>query len=180
MLALPEHKIIRMPLNIEIKAYCSDPQLAADILLANNADYKGKDHQIDTYFKVDDGRLKLREGNIENNLIYYKRENQAGPKKSDVILHPTGDDISIKEILNEVLGVRVVIDKQRDIYFIGNVKFHLDDVIKLGTFIEIEAIGEQGEEEELNRQCKYFMDLLHIKEADLIVDSYSDLLLKSF
>ena len=166
--------------NVEIKARSMRNDQIRDILISRNADFRGEDQQVDTYFISSSGRLKLREGSIENNLIYYKRENQAGPKKSDVILPPTGDDISIKEILKEVLGVRVVINKQRDIYFIGNVKFHLDDVIKLGTFIEIEAIGEQGEEEELNRQCKYFMDLLHIKEADLIVDSYSDLLLKSF
>jgi adenylate cyclase class 2 len=167
-----------MPVNIEIKAYCADPQTAVEILIGNNADYKGKDHQVDTYFKVDNGRLKLRVGNIENNLIFYKRADQAGPKKSDVILHPTGDDKNIKDILREVLGIKVVVDKQRDIYFIDNVKFHIDEVKGLGSFVEIEAIGEQGQEDELNKQCKYFMDLLHIKEADLIVDSYSDLLLK--
>jgi adenylate cyclase class 2 len=167
-----------MPVNIEIKAYCADPQTTVEILIGNNADYKGKDHQVDTYFKVDNGRLKLRVGNIENNLIFYKRADQAGPKKSDVILHPTGDDKNIKDILREVLGIKVVVDKQRDIYFIDNVKFHIDEVKGLGSFVEIEAIGEQGQEDELNKQCKYFMDLLHIKEADLIVDSYSDLLLK--
>ena len=176
---MPKFNILAMPVNIEIKAYCSDLQRAAEILYENNAHFKGKDHQVDTYFKVDSGRLKLREGNIENNLIFYKRADMAGPKKSDVILHPTGDNNSIKDILEEVLGIKVVVDKQRDIYFIGNVKFHLDEVKKLGTFIEIEAIGEEGEEDELNQQCKYFMDLLHIKDEDLIVVSYSDLLLKS-
>ena len=33
-------------------------------------------------------------------------------------------------------------DKKREIYFIHNVKFHIDNVKNLGTFIEIEAIDE--------------------------------------
>ena len=167
-----------MPVNIEIKAFCSDPQHVADILLAHNADYKGNDHQIDTYFNVSDARLKLREGSIENNLIYYKRDNQSGPKRSDVILYPTGKDKNIKEILKETIGIKVVVDKKRDIYFIENVKFHVDRVEGLGDFVEIEAIGEEGDEEELNRQCEYYIDLLEIPKENLIEDSYSDLLLK--
>ncbi len=34
-------------------------------LLTHGADYKGTDRQTDTYFNVPNGRLKLREGNIE-------------------------------------------------------------------------------------------------------------------
>ena len=167
-----------MPVNIEIKAYCPDPERVAEILRDHKADYKGKDHQVDTYFQVNDGRLKLREGNIENNLIYYKRDDQAGPKKSEVVLYPVGEDRSIKKILTKVLGIMVVVDKQRHIYFIDNVKFHIDHVQGLGNFVEIEAIGEKGEEAALDQQCKHFMEVLHIKNGDLIVDSYSDLLLK--
>jgi hypothetical protein len=33
--------------------------------------------------------MKLREGNIENYLVYYKRERKAGPKQSNCILHET-------------------------------------------------------------------------------------------
>jgi predicted adenylyl cyclase CyaB len=167
-----------MPVNIEIKAQCPDPTGVARILTEHQAEFKGTDHQVDTYFNVTDGRLKLREGKIENNLIYYKRADQAGPKRSDVILHPSGKDDSIKQILTEVLGVKVIVDKERDIYFIDNVKFHIDKVRNLGNFVEIEAIGKEGEEDTLDQQCKHFMELLHIKNEDLIVDSYSDLLLK--
>lgn len=167
-----------MPVNIEIKAHCADPKEIARILEYYGADHKGTDHQLDTYFSVTDGRLKLREGKIENNLIYYKRADQAGPKRSDVILHPSGKDDSIKQILDKVLGVKVIVDKERDIYFIDNVKFHIDKVKGLGNFVEIEAIGEEGEEDTLDQQCKHFMEVLHIKSEDLIVDSYSDLLLK--
>ena len=58
-----------MPLNIEIKAKCQVPEKIHQILRKKEAEFKGIDHQIDTYFNVNDGRLKLREGNIENHLI---------------------------------------------------------------------------------------------------------------
>jgi adenylate cyclase class 2 len=167
-----------MPVNIEIKAHCPDPKKAEEILLGLNVVFKGKDHQVDTYFKVNEGRLKLREGNIENNLIYYKRTDQSGPKRSDVILYPGSRDANLKKILQDVLGIMVVVDKQRDIYFIDNVKFHIDEVQELGSFIEIEAIGEQGQEDRLDQQCKHYMSILDITDNQLISISYSDLLLQ--
>ncbi len=76
-----------MPIiNIEIKAATADQDGIRKILRSLNADFKGTDHQTDTYFKVNHGRLKLREGNIENNLIWYERENIKGPKQANIIL----------------------------------------------------------------------------------------------
>jgi len=167
-----------MPVNIEIKARCSNPQVIASSLLELGADHKGTDHQVDTYFRVSSGRLKLREGNIENNLIYYKRSDQDGPKRSDVVLYPANPDHGLKQILTDTMGVLVVVDKKRDIYFIGNVKFHIDLVDRLGSFVEIEAIGEEGEEEKLDGQCKYYINELNISEDDLVSVSYSDLLIE--
>ena len=104
-------------INIEIKARCGKPSKIRKLLRSLGADFKGKDHQIDTYFKIPNGRLKLREGNIENCLIYYQRKNKRGPKQSDVILFKTSSDTSLKEILSKSLGILAVVDKQREIYF---------------------------------------------------------------
>jgi len=73
----------------------------------------------------------------------------------------------------------VVVDKQREIYFIDNVKFHIDRVEELGNFVEIEAIDKSGSlgEEQLQKQCRKYMNLLDIAEGDLVGESYSDLLL---
>jgi adenylate cyclase class IV len=57
--------------NIEIKARCNDLDKIRSILKTKNALFKGVDNQVDTYFNSKIGRLKLREGNIESNLIYY-------------------------------------------------------------------------------------------------------------
>ena len=76
-------------INVEIKARCADPEQVRAVLRQRNASFAGLDRQVDTYFRAPQGRLKLREGNIENALIYYHRPNQAGPKTSDVLLHQT-------------------------------------------------------------------------------------------
>lgn len=169
-----------MPIIIEIKAKCAEQNRIRDILTSQHPLFKGTDHQIDTYFKVNQGRLKLREGNIENHLIYYERENTATPKKSEVTLFKTEPGSSLKSILTQSLGILVVVDKQREIYFIDNVKFHIDSVKQLGTFIEIEAIDDNGSirKDKLQEQCQYYLDLFQINPADLISHSYSDLLLK--
>lgn len=165
--------------NVEIKARCADLGSIREYLQAHFAELRGSDHQVDTYFRSPNGRLKLREGNIENALIFYLRENQAGPKVSDVSLWAIPTGFPIKEVLTKSLGVLVAVDKQREIYFIDNVKFHLDVVHGLGTFVEIEAIDLDGTIglEQLRGQCNFYLDALGIKEEDLLIVSYSDLLL---
>lgn len=165
--------------NIEIKARTDRHGEIREILKSKNADFKGTDNQTDTYFKVNSGRLKIREGNIENQLIYYLRENTENPKQSNVILYKTDPGSSLKQILKQSLGILTVVEKEREIYFIGNVKFHLDYIKGLGTFVEIEAIDTDGTigKEKLSEQCNYYLDLLQIPHEDLISDSYSDLLI---
>jgi len=167
-------------LNIEIKARCTDHKKVRNFLVSNHADFKGTDHQIDTYFKANNGRLKLREGNIENHLIFYEREDKEGPKQSKVILFSSDPKSSLKEILTHAIGILVIVDKLREIYFIENVKFHIDTVKDLGTFMEIEAIDSDGsiDREELLGQCNKYLSLFGINENDLISVSYSDLFLQ--
>lgn len=169
-------------LNVEIKARCSNPEELHNKLLSLGADYRGEDHQVDTYFNCEKGRLKLRSGNIENSLIFYKRENSADAKSSEVemdILPPEND---IRSVLKASHGTKVEVDKFRKIYFIGNVKFHIDRVKDLGSFMEIEAIESEEfkTKDQLDKQCRFYIGELGVKKKDFIEVSYSDLLLESF
>lgn len=167
-------------LNVEIKAICNDLSFVRDYLIAHNAIFKGTDEQMDTYFNVNEGRLKLREGNIENNLIFYIRNNQAGPKSSHFQLVKLEDAKGLKEVLERSCGIKMIVRKRREIYYIDNVKFHLDDVPGLGSFIEIEAgnILANKTEVELLDQCNFYLKEFGTKEEDLIAESYSDMLMK--
>lgn len=165
---------------IEIKARCADPERARHALSEHRARLAGVDRQLDTYFRCPSGRLKLREGTIERALIHYLREDIPGPKRSEVLLYEPHPGDELKLILERALGVLVVVDKRRAIYFAGNVKLHVDEVEGLGSFIEIEAIADEGHPDRatLLAQCREFMALLGVEEQDLIECSYSDLLLR--
>jgi len=164
--------------NIEIKASVEDHTFIRDFLLSRQAIFKGTDHQRDTYFKVPQGRLKLRQGNIENALIHYEREDKEGPKTSWVSLYPVINGSVLESLLEKALGIKTVVEKDREIYFIENVKFHLDSVQGLGHFVEIEAIDTDGSigQEKLLRQCEYYLNTFRIKKEDLKTNSYSDMI----
>ncbi|MGG9961085.1 class IV adenylate cyclase [Ferruginibacter sp. SUN106] len=167
-------------LNFEFKAKATDINALEEKLLTLDPKYIGEDNQVDTYFNVATGRLKLREGNIENSLIYYERINTAGAKQSDILLYHHSPDKALKDILIKLHGVKVVVDKKRKIYFIDNVKFHFDKVEGLGTFVEVEAIDKDGNisVEKLKDQCSYYAAFFNIETSDYIAFSYSDLILE--
>jgi adenylate cyclase class 2 len=167
-------------INVEIKARCKDATGIRNYLQEHHADFKGTDHQTDTYFNVKNGRLKLREGNIENNLIFYKRKNHAGPKDSHFHLMKVTDPAVLKEVLTQSIGIRVIVQKKREIYYIGNVKFHIDEVPGLGSFVEIEAGNVLADlsREKLQQQCDHYLNEFGIQKEYLIAESYSDMLLR--
>lgn len=168
-------------INIEIKARTANADRIRQYLLNRGADFKGIDHQTDTYFDVPNGRLKLRQGNIENNLIWYQRTNQPGPKQSDCLLTAVADVNTLKQTLTNALGIKVAVVKKREIYFIGNVKFHIDELEGLGTFIEVEASNKTEDlpVEKLQEQCEYYRKAFEIQDEDLLQYSYSDMLLNN-
>jgi adenylate cyclase, class 2 len=167
-------------LNVEIKARCPQPGQVKQLLQQAGANFRGTDYQTDTYFNAPNGRLKLREGNIENNLIFYTRNNQAGPKSSSFILTAVPDAASLKAALTAAMGVKVVVAKKRDISYIDNVKFHVDEVEGLGHFVEIEAgnmLLPEATRQQLEAQCSHYIQLLGIEPEHLLTHSYSDMLL---
>jgi adenylate cyclase, class 2 len=168
-----------MHVNFEFKARHNDIAAAEKSLKEHNPLFVGEDHQVDTYFNVPNGRLKLREGTIEQALIFYRRSNVAGAKQSDVTLYQHKADAALKQVLTQSLGIKTVVDKKRRIYFIDNVKFHFDTVEGLGTFVEVEAIDKDGSigVDLLQEQCRQYQQLLGVQEADFIAESYSDLLM---
>ena len=80
----PEYIYRRIALNmenIEIKARYPDLDRGKKLAKAAGASYEGVLRQVDTYFIVANGRLKLREINGERSeLIYYERAACVGPK----------------------------------------------------------------------------------------------------
>lgn len=164
--------------DISLKARCADPEVIESILAGLNADYQGLDVQTDTYYETAEGRLKHRQGNIENRLIQYKRIPQEVGCKTEVTLYLKNPS---SETVAEVCRGKAVlaqVRKARKIFFIGNVKIHLDQIDKLGSFVEIEAIDLDGSVgiEVLRQQCDYYKSILQIDDEAIVNQDYIDLI----
>ena len=163
--------------NIEIKAHCPDLANATEIAKHVATKHLGMDHQIDTYFRTPNGRLKLRESSLSGAmLIPYIRSNISGPKKSDYALLRTDDPALSKRLLSEILGIETIVEKHRDIYLAGNVRIHLDNVKGLGTFMEFEAVYQNMDDESTeHKKVHELIKTFGLQEADLIQGSYREL-----
>ena len=165
-------------LNIELKARCEDVGRLRERCESLGAESQDPERQIDTYFKVAHGRLKLRESLQSGpELIHYIRGDVAGARESHYQLYRVEDAEGLKAILEKALGVKAVVAKRREIYLIGNVRVHLDKVQDLGSFVELEGIVENlaelvyvGDEVQRLRQA------LGIEDHALVRESYSDLI----
>jgi predicted adenylyl cyclase CyaB len=134
--------------------------------------------QIDTYFYCRQGRLKLREINgSAAQLVWYQRPDQQQPKPSRYGLVDVADPAGLKQALATTLGIRVIVEKQREIYLHHNVRIHLDEVCDLGTFLEFEAVlGPEIDVRQGTEQIARLMDEFQITQDDLCTGSYADLL----
>lgn len=139
-------------------------------------------HQVDTYFSVPAGRLKMREfgdGCAPCELIYYERSDVPGPRSSDYMIARVSDAKGLKAVLEAALGVTVIVRKTRTLYLHGNTRIHLDEVDGLGTFIEFEYVmPESGCDVDGEGEVRSLMAAFVIRDADLESRSYSDMLLR--
>ncbi len=138
------------------------------------AHYIGEDHQKDTYFEITQGKLKLREGTIENLIAHYERKMINGMERTSNYRYDQNPDKAEVDHLFRNHKVIGVIKKIRKIYKIQNVKIHLDKTEQGELFIEIEAIDEFQEFTEANllKQCLEIKTKLGIDDNQLIKSGY--------
>lgn len=164
--------------NIELKARDPDPDGSLRAALALGATDEGWLHQTDTYFRVPNGRLKLREESPQAHLIAYNRVDQAAARESRYRIVPVSDPEELKQALTETLGVRVVVEKVRRLLLWHAARIHLDKVRDLGTFIEIEAVADPTSDLSIERRhASELEEALAIIPGRIVASSYSDELL---
>jgi predicted adenylyl cyclase CyaB len=134
--------------------------------------------QRDTFYRVPNGRLKLREfGNGSAELIAYERPDRAGPKPSSYVRVDCGDPVSLHEALARALGVRGVVEKRRQVIRIGPTRVHLDEVVGLGSFLELEVVLREDQPEAAGEKlARELMAAFGIASESLIEGAYIDLL----
>jgi adenylate cyclase, class 2 len=171
--------------NVESKTRCPDLDGVARLASSLGAQYEGQLRQVDTYFDVPRGRLKLREishvapdGRVfaSAELIRYERPVESGARVS-AYERTTIDDVeSCKARLAGAHGVRGCVRKHRDLWILDSTRIHLDDVEGLGSFVELETVseGEPGAEE--RREHDRLRRALELDLLTTVDGSYIDLL----
>ncbi|MFQ5648927.1 MAG: class IV adenylate cyclase [bacterium] len=164
--------------NIEIKAKYPDLELGKRLAEEIGARFQGMLHQIDTYFSVRQGRLKLREINSEESqLIYYERADKSGLRTSIYHIYPVQEVTLLRSLLGAALGISTVVEKKRELYVFDEVRIHLDRVVGLGSFLEFEGRVIDGRARpEVQKKVERLLTHFGIPATNLIAGSYADLI----
>jgi predicted adenylyl cyclase CyaB len=168
-----------MKRNVEIKAKVAGLAGVRGVVEALADSGPMELEQEDTFFVCPRGRLKLRRfaGCFEAELIYYERPETSGPKESRYVVHPTADPEGLREVLSAALDIRGVVRKRRAVYVIGQTRVHLDEVERLGEFVELEVVlGPEQNSSEGVIIAHELMGKLGISSDQLIDRAYIDLL----
>ncbi|HEX3657478.1 MAG TPA: class IV adenylate cyclase [Pirellulales bacterium] len=164
--------------NIELKARLGSLAAARQVAAQVATEHLGVQRQVDTYFVSRHGRLKLREiDGGQAQLVWYERPDQPSAKLSNYVLVPVDSPALLKAALAGACGMRVVVDKRREIFLADNVRIHLDQVVGLGDFLEFEAVLGPGITPlDGQRQVDALAQRFGITGEMLIHASYADLL----
>lgn len=166
--------------NIELKVSVNDFSALIQKLTALGVEHQDVLHQKDTYFHAKRGRLKLREINdAEFVLIYYERPNKDESKIStyEIVECDAESAQKIKSILTKVLGIKIVVEKERSLWIYKNTRIHLDTVQGLGHFLELETVVNAAPLADAKREHLHVIESLNLSLYDKQSASYSDMLI---
>ncbi|MEL6535753.1 MAG: CYTH domain-containing protein [Bacteroidota bacterium] len=160
--------------DVTLKAQLYELLSVENKLRAMNARFAGVDVQTDTYYEVDRGKLKWRQGTVESLITHYERTEQDGVETTTVFrydLDPTEEDLYDLRREHRTLGE---IHKTRQIFWVGTLKVHLDTLPTGEFFVEIEAIDQckKVAHATLLEQAHALREQLGISKDDLVPTGY--------
>ena len=164
--------------NVELKATDPDPARSLAVCRELGAADEGTLVQRDTYFRVPEGRLKLREQSPGDAvLIQYFRADRPEARESRYRVVPVEEAEATRHALADALGTFAVVDKERRLFLWEGVRIHLDTVRGLGSFVELEGVAHEASDlsGEHDRVAQ-LSEALGIDASRILSDSYSDLI----
>lgn len=165
--------------NIELKISINNFKDIINALRNIGSHYDDTLHQIDIYYFCKNGRLKLRNINNKNfELIFYQRPDKKIKKISNyrILQIKPNKFNSIELILDNALGKRIIVRKERKVWIYKNTRIHLDSVYGLGKFLELETVVKKINLKEAKREYNKVLKLLGLLKYEKCKESYSDLL----
>ena len=167
-----------MPRNVEIKARAPRPDALLDAVLEIADKGPTVFSQDDTFFACPNGRLKLRMfSESEGQLIFYRRDDRAGPKLSEYVMTSTAEPDALRATLMLAYGAAGRVKKTRTLCIVGQTRVHLDDVEGLGHFVELEVVLDAEQTAGQGQAIAHeLMERLGIDPQHLVTRAYVDLL----
>lgn len=165
--------------NLEFKARVSDLQEARRLALAAGGEMWGDLRQTDTYFATPKGRLKLREtAGFPAELVFYERDEDDPNRPSEYEVARSPDAEALRSVLTNALGVLTVVRKRRTLVHVDTARVHLDNVERLGSFVEIEVpVTDAQDEAAAKERIDSLIAALGLSWPGCIRESYLDLML---
>jgi adenylate cyclase class 2 len=163
--------------NLELKARVPDLEAARRTAESIGAVRQGTERQVDRYFAVPTGRLKLRESSRDGaHLIAYRRPDDDGFRVARFHRLPVSDPAGLAATLEAMLGGAAQVEKERDVWWWKDVRIHLDRVDRLGSFVEFEArLDRIGDAAEARRRLDRLKRDFRIADGDVIGGSYGEM-----
>jgi predicted adenylyl cyclase CyaB len=164
-----------MSINLELKTEVKSEQDLENKIQLMGAKYIETLKQKDIYYLNPDSLLKLRIQNGTYQLIKYLRNETVGDRWSDYeILNLSGSNV--EEFLNSIFKTEVSVNKQRKLYIFKHTRIHLDNVLDLGKFLELETVVEDISKQEAISEFNDVVNSLNLDLNRQIKKSYRDLL----
>ena len=163
--------------NLEAKFKLDDLTRTSKLAEAIGYQFKATLLQRDTFFRVPEGKLKLREEESAAWMIFYGREDSQDLKLSSYEIVPIVEPEKTREMMTQALGTIATVRKTRILMMRDHVRLHLDRVDGLGEFGEIEAVlGERGDPERSRPAVDELLSALGVNRNNLIAASYFEML----
>lgn len=162
--------------NVEFKCELLDAALARLILTRMGARQAGAQTQVDTFYRVTDGRLLRRETPGEApEYLFYHRLNRVTPRLSHFTVY---NEQEMRTRFGATpLPVWVVVRKTRIIWVHGEVTIHIDHVDGLGDFVEFVVLVRRDRHAGIcHRAINEARQTLAPALGGLIATSYADML----
>jgi predicted adenylyl cyclase CyaB len=163
-------------LNFEVKTRISNFEEILKKIQNIGAVYKETMSQIDYYFKIGIEKEKIREINHHTmSLISYKRLEKGGRKDSNYDIKTLS--LKQKKTLLEHKPLLCLVDKTRQLWMYKNTRIHIDNVVGLGNFMELETVVKDISKNQGLNEFKEVVKKLEIDLEETEPFSYSDLIL---
>jgi len=166
-----------MPVNLEIKVPVKNLKKLINVVEQEGGEKVYSSKQVDVYYKLDNGRLKVRNSSGEKSIIFYKRIEDGSERWSDFEVIKVDNPEDWINFFDKFLERLVVVDKHRTLYHLHNTRIHFDKVKGLGNFVELETKVVKGKQK-ARKEFQQILELLKLNPEEQILNSYSDLILK--